>query len=167
LPGKRWNNYPQISENPEQTKCPAFPGSILEMNRWQHILLLIMGLVAGSATGQQPASGVRPPSGKGVQIGTASFYADKFEGRSMANGETFRQRKLTAACNTLRLNVWVKVTNLRNHRSVIVRITDRMHRRNKRLIDLSRAAASILGYTASGLARVKVELLPSGRRTGQ
>lgn len=94
-----------------------------------------------------------------VQYGIASFYDNKFEGRKTANGEVFSQKKMTAASNTLPLNTWVKVTNLSNKRSVYVRITDRMHHRNKRLIDLSRSAASSLGYTGKGLTRVKVEYL--------
>src|ERR1700730_3983553 len=94
-----------------------------------------------------------------LQYGTASFYADKFNGRSSANGEVFSQKKMTAASNTLPLNIWVKVTNLRNKKTVIVRITDRMHHNNKRLIDLSRAAAVQLGYTGRGMTRVKAEVL--------
>ena len=92
-----------------------------------------------------------------IHYGTASFYANKFEGRQTANGEKFSQKKLTGASNTLRLNVWVRVTNVHNKMSVIVRITDRMHKNNKRLIDLSRAAAKKLRYTGNGLASVKVE----------
>jgi rare lipoprotein A len=97
------------------------------------------------------------------QVGTASFYADKFNGRSSANGEIFSQKKMTAASNTLPLNIWVKVTNLRNCKTVIVKITDRMYHNNKRLIDLSRAAAVQLGYTGRGLTRVKVEVLGKKR----
>lgn len=94
-----------------------------------------------------------------IQYGIASFYDNKFEGRLTSNGEVFTQKKLTAASNTLPLNCWVKVTNLSNKRSVILRITDRMHPKNKRLIDLSRAAASSLSYTGKGLTKVKVEYL--------
>ena len=94
-----------------------------------------------------------------LQYGTASFYADKFNGRRTANGEIFSQKKMTAASNTVPLNTWVKVTNLHNKKSVIVRVTDRMHYSNKRLIDLSKAAASKLSYTGRGLTRVRVEVL--------
>ena len=94
-----------------------------------------------------------------IQFGTASFYANKFNGRHTANGEIFNQEKLTAASNTLALNTWVRVTNLHNKKKVVVKINDRMHFRNKRLIDLSHAAAKRLGYTGWGLARVKVEVL--------
>jgi rare lipoprotein A len=94
-----------------------------------------------------------------VQFGIASFYANKFNGRRTANGEIFSQQKLTAASNKLPLNTWVKVTNLKNKRNVVLRVTDRMHHLNKRLIDLSRAAAKQLGYTGRGLAKVRVEVL--------
>ena len=94
-----------------------------------------------------------------IQYGVASFYANKFNGRKTANGEIFNQQNLTAASNSLALNIWVKVTNLRNKKTVFVRITDRMHHSNKRLIDLSKAAAHQLGYTGWGLARVRIDVL--------
>ncbi len=98
-----------------------------------------------------------------VHFGTASFYANKFEGRKTANGEIFSQLKFTGASNIIGLNQWVKVTNTRNHLSVVLRITDRMHHNNKRLIDLSKAAAKKLKYTGYGLAHVKVEVLGEKR----
>ncbi|MBI1780041.1 MAG: septal ring lytic transglycosylase RlpA family protein [Sphingobacteriales bacterium] len=94
-----------------------------------------------------------------VQYGTASFYSNKFEGRKTASGELFSQKKLTAAHNTLPLGTYIRVTNLRNKRSVVVKINDRLHAKNLRLVDLSRTAATQLGYIKSGLARVKVEVL--------
>ncbi len=94
-----------------------------------------------------------------TQYGVASFYSNKFEGRLTYTDEVFRQKKLTAASNTLPMHTWVRVTNLRNHRSVILRINDKMHPHNRRLIDLSRAAANKLGYAGHGLARVRVDVL--------
>lgn len=94
-----------------------------------------------------------------VQFGVASYYADKFEGRKTYTDEIFSQKKFTAASNTLPMHTWVRVTNLRNHRSVIVRVNDKMHPHNKRLIDLSHAAAEKLGYCGRGLTRVKVDVL--------
>ena len=94
-----------------------------------------------------------------VQVGVASYYHDKFEGRLTANGDVFTQKELTAASNTFPLNCWVRVTNLRNDKTVIVRITDRMHHLNTRLIDLSRTAAAELNFISRGLTRVKVEYL--------
>lgn len=94
-----------------------------------------------------------------IKYGTASFYAKKFNGRKTANGEIYNSTKYTAACNVLPLNTWIKVTNLRNKKTVIVKINDRLHPKNKRLVDLSKIAAQKLGYIGRGLARVKIEVL--------
>jgi rare lipoprotein A len=100
-----------------------------------------------------------PKKTPAVLYGTASYYANKFEGRQTADGEIFSQQKMTAACNVLPLGTRIKVTNLRNGRSVIVRVNDRLHYRMKRVVDLSKAAARLLGYASHGLAKVKVEVL--------
>ena len=103
---------------------------------------------------------VKPRAGAiKVQYGIASYYANKFEGRKTYTDEIFSQEKLTGASNTLPMHTWVRVTNLRNHRSVIVQINDKMHPRNRRLIDLSRAAAAQLGFAGRGLTRVRVDVL--------
>lgn len=94
-----------------------------------------------------------------IIYGTASFYANSFNGKKTANGETFSQKKMTAACNLLPLGTWIRVTNLRNGRSVLVRTNDRLHARMKRVVDLSRSAAEKLNYVKSGLTQVKVEVL--------
>ena len=94
-----------------------------------------------------------------TRYGVASYYAKKFNGRKMANGEIYRPEKYTAACNILPLNTRIKVTNLKNNKSVIVKIKDRMNSKNKRLVDLSYSAAKKIGYLSSGLTRVKVEVL--------
>jgi len=94
-----------------------------------------------------------------IQYGMASFYHNKFQGRKTSSGEEYDQDKMTAAHNGLPLNTWIRVTNIRNGRTVIVKINDRLHHRNERLVDLSRSAASKLGYIGRGLTRVKVEVL--------
>jgi rare lipoprotein A len=122
-------------------------------------ILLFMGSTAqksGSTSSKDPAK--QRKSSK-VHFGTASFYANKFDGRKTASGEIFSQNKMTGASNIIAMNTWVRVTNLRNKKMVVVRINDRMHPKNKRLIDLSRDAASELGYTGRGLVKVKVEEL--------
>lgn len=88
--------------------------------------------------------------------GIASYYHPKFEGRVMSNGEKHSKVRLTAACNKIPLGRWVRVTNLRNNQSVEVRITDRMNKKNTRLIDLSLAAAQKLGMIKRGTVRVEV-----------
>jgi peptidoglycan lytic transglycosylase len=128
------------------------------------VLLLAGTILVGSTSAQHKTSTTSSPKKNQSKktpshYGTASFYANKFNGRKTANGEIFSQQKMTGACNIISLNTWVKVTNLHNKKQVIVKINDRMHRDNKRLIDLSRTAASQLGYTGHGLAKVKVEVL--------
>ena len=97
--------------------------------------------------------------------GIASFYSANLDGTQTATGEIFRNSKFTAASNHLKLNTWVRVTNLKNNKTVIVRINDRMHPRMKkkgRVVDLSRVAARQLDFMKSGLTRVKVEVVPKG-----
>jgi rare lipoprotein A len=94
-----------------------------------------------------------------VQYGTASFYADKFEGQKTANGEIFTQKGMTAAHNSLPLGTWIRVTNLSNKKSVLVKVNDRLHHRNPRLVDLSKSAAKKLGYTDKGLSKVRVDVI--------
>lgn len=101
----------------------------------------------------------KPAASKKILYGMASFYANKFNGRKTANGEIFSQNKLTCACNILPLGTWIKVTNLRNGKTVIVKTNDRLHPKMKRIIDLTKAAAVKLGYVSAGLTRVKVEVL--------
>ena len=91
--------------------------------------------------------------------GTASYYSNTFNGKRTANGEIYSQKKMTAACNVLPLGTWIRVTNLRNGKSVIVKTNDRLHTRMKRVVDLSREAANKLGYLKSGLTRVRVEVI--------
>ncbi|MBX9735121.1 MAG: septal ring lytic transglycosylase RlpA family protein [Chitinophagaceae bacterium] len=94
--------------------------------------------------------------------GIASFYSANLDGTRTATGEVFRNKKLTGASNHLKLNTWVRVTNLSNDKTVIVRINDRMHpamKRKGRVIDLSRAAAKELDFIKKGLTRVKLEVI--------
>jgi len=97
--------------------------------------------------------------------GTASWYGPSFHGQRGANGEVYDQEAMTAAHPTLPLNSLVQVTNLENGREVIVRVTDRGPFVGDRVIDLSHAAAHVLGYDANGTARVNVRYLgPAPRR---
>ena len=98
-------------------------------------------------------------SPKNVHFGVASYYSNKFVGKKTANGEIFSQQKLTAACNILPLGTWIKVTNIRNNKSVVVKINDRLHKKNKRLVDLTVLAAKKLSYIESGLIKVKIEVI--------
>jgi rare lipoprotein A len=96
---------------------------------------------------------------KGVSRGTASWYGPGFHGRRTANGERYNQHGLTAAHRYLPFGTRVRVTNLRNNRSVVVRINDRGPFVGGRIIDLSAGAAKQIGVYHSGVAPVKVEIL--------
>ncbi len=100
---------------------------------------------------------------KRVLYGTASFYADKFNGRQTANGEIFRQDKLTCACNVLPFGTWIRVSNVHNGKSVVVKVNDRLHPKMRRIVDLTKASAMLLGYKSLGIVRVKVEVLGKTR----
>jgi rare lipoprotein A len=100
-----------------------------------------------------------------IYYGLASYYANKFSGRRTAYGETFSQSKFTCACNILPLGTWIKVTNIRNKRSIMVKINDRIHPRIKRIVDLTKAGAQRLGFVSSGLTKVKVEVLGKRKPT--
>lgn len=91
--------------------------------------------------------------------GTASWYGQKFHGHRTSNGETYDMYSFSAAHKSLPLPTYLKVTNLANQRSVIVRVNDRGPFHGDRLIDLSYAAAARLGYHKKGLARVRVEAI--------
>lgn len=110
-----------------------------------------------------------PPSGVLEEVsGEATFYAQKFEGRRTASGIPFRQNQMVAAHRAYPFGTLLRVTNLRNDRSVNVRVVDRgpfgnrAHAR-RTVLDLSRRAADRLGYVAQGRAPVRVEVLEWGR----
>ena len=92
-----------------------------------------------------------------VASGTASWYGTKFHGQNTANGEVYDLYGMSAAHKTLPLPSYVRVTNLDNNKSVILRVNDRGPFYSDRIIDLSYAAAKKLGYAEIGTARVKVE----------
>jgi rare lipoprotein A len=121
--------------------------------------MIALPLLLATAYAQPSKQAVKKKSPPKILYGTASYYHDKFNGRQTANGEIFSQKKMTAACNVLPMGTWIKVTNLRNGKSVVVKTNDRLHPRMKRVVDLSRTAAQKIGYIGYGLAKVKVEVL--------
>ncbi len=116
------------------------------------LALLIIGLLASCARNAASWKGY-------TEQGNASYYADKFQGKKMANGQPYRKGKLTAAHKKIPLGTQVRVTNPKNHRSVKVKITDRGPHTRGRMLDLSRAAASRLGIVQAGVAPVKIKVL--------
>ena len=114
---------------------------------------------AVKASKQNKPSARKKSTSDKATIGIASFYAKKFHGRRTANGETFNNNALTAAHKTLPFGSKVKVINLQNRKSVVVRINDRGPFIRGRIIDLSVAAAKKIDLGHHGTARVKLELL--------
>jgi rare lipoprotein A len=125
------------------------------------------GTSSGTAT---PASGSTPPITKAkpkasikpkrwYQIGIASWYGMKFQGRTTAGGERFDMNGMTCAHRSLPLGTWLRVTNLRNHKTAYVRVNDRGPVPEDRIVDLSYAAAQSLGM--GGLGQVRLEPISS------
>ena len=94
-----------------------------------------------------------------TEIGVASFYAKKFEGRKCSSGQKFRHDSLTAAHKSLKFGTQVKVTNLKNDSVVVVIINDRLPKQSKRKIDLTLRAAKQLNFVSNGLAKVRIDVL--------
>lgn len=94
-----------------------------------------------------------------TETGIASWYGPNFHGKKTANGEIFNMNELTAAHKTLQLPSLVRVTNLENGRSIIVRINDRGPFKHGRIIDLSKRAAELLDFKHQGTAKVKLQVL--------
>jgi rare lipoprotein A len=116
----------------------------------QKFLLMIFGLLFLATASAQTAK---------VLNGTASFYAQKFDGKRTAFGTTFSNKGMTCACNQLKLGTWVKVTCLSTNKSVILQVTDRLAKNNHRVVDVTAAAAKELGFYNAGLSKVKVEVV--------
>ncbi|HBC52657.1 MAG TPA: hypothetical protein DCZ06_00190, partial [Alphaproteobacteria bacterium] len=99
------------------------------------------------------------------ETGIASWYGKKFHGKYTANGEVYNMDALTAAHKTLPMPVKVRVTNLENGRSLVLRVNDRGPFVHGRVIDVSRRAAELLGFKQQGIARVRVQLIePGGKK---
>lgn len=98
------------------------------------------------------------------ETGVGSWYGPDFHGKPTANGEIFDQNGLTAAHRTLPMPSLVRVTNLENGRSIMVRVNDRGPFAHGRIIDLSRRSAQLLGFERQGTAKVRVQIVPEESR---
>src|SRR6266850_1894018 len=139
------------------------------------VLLSVATLGAGAASGpnsSEAAKVTKPTVTKSVsrqstkqiknspyEVGTASWYGEYFQGKETASGEPFDMQALTAAHPTLPLGTFVRVTNLRNGRAILVRINDRGPFVEGRIIDVSYNTARILGFHERGLQRVRLDLV--------
>jgi rare lipoprotein A len=118
------------------------------------VVLLLLGLAGCATLGGRPR-----PGDDSAEVGTASFYARRFHGRTTASGVRYDPAKMLAAHRTLPFGTRVRVTNLENHRSVVVTVVDRGPFKRGRVIDLSRGAARELGFVREGLATVRLEVI--------
>lgn len=140
------------------------------MRKMTHIklptLAIIMAVALSSWSGAACAKkkpDKKAAKGAYVEEGQASWYGKKFHGRKTASGEKFNMHALTAAHKTLPFGTRVKVTNLDNSKSVVVKINDRGPFTKGRIIDLSYAAAKKVGMIESGVARVRIKVVKKGK----
>lgn len=130
------------------------------------VLVTLLG-VTGTPAGTAEKSATQAPQHRWYQIGRASWYGRLFQGHQTASGEDFDMNAMTCAHRSLPLGSIVRVTNLRNNKSVVLRVNDRGPVPQNRIIDLSYAAASFLGFGKRGTAPVKVELLTDDPQLAQ
>jgi rare lipoprotein A len=126
-------------------------------NKISSVMLAIAPvLLAGCASVQSADSAKRAVN---LERGQASFYADRYQSRKTASGERYDHGKRTAAHKTLPFGTRVKVTNIKNNKTVVVKINDRGPFVTGRIIDLSKSAFSRIGNTASGILPVTLEVI--------
>ena len=125
-----------------------------------------LGAAPGNSTPESPQGTpgqtqetVSPIRTRKFQVGKASWYGRLFQHKQTASGEPYDMYQFTAAHRTLPLGSWVEVTDLKNDRSVIVRINDRGPEPKNRIIDLSYNAAKMLGMTKNGVHPVRIDLI--------
>ncbi|HEU5403566.1 MAG TPA: septal ring lytic transglycosylase RlpA family protein [Terriglobales bacterium] len=147
----------------------------------QSLLAFLLASTLGAAPGQpygpsakqSPANAPKAPASikpsKPYQVGEASWYGKQFHGKETASGESYDMFRFTAAHPTLPLGSWIRVTNLRNHKSVIVRINDRGPVVPGRIMDLSYGAAQVLGMRGRGVTKVRLDIvqLPEVAQNGR
>lgn len=94
-----------------------------------------------------------------IQTGTASYYANKFEGRKTSSGQLFRQDSLTCAHKTLPFGTKIEVRNLSNDSLVLVTVNDRLPKSSTRVVDLTMRAARQLNFVKKGLTKVEIKVV--------
>jgi len=138
------------------------------LNQPAVILLLVTALGAAPSnktpdsnqgTLGQTQETIKPVPARKFQVGKASWYGRVFQHKKTASGEPYDMHDFTAAHRTLPMGSWVKVTNLKNDKSVMVRINDRGPVMKSRILDLSYGAAMILGLGDQGVARVRLDVI--------
>src|SRR5574341_630740 len=120
------------------------------------------GAPAREALGAPPAEHGRPERASGSRVGLASWYGRWHQGRRTASGEAYDMNGLTAAHRTIPFGTRVRVTNLRNGRSAVVRVNDRGPYVPRRILDVSLGAAKALDMVDDGVVRVEIVVIPAG-----
>jgi rare lipoprotein A len=119
----------------------------------------MLGALLVAASGCAATGMPQAVPGPAVEVGEASFYGHEFHHRRTSSGEVYDQDQLTAAHPSLPFGTRVRVTNLGNGRSVVLRINDRGPFGGRRVIDVSHRAARELGFVRAGIARVRVQVV--------
>jgi rare lipoprotein A len=126
---------------------------------------LIVVLLAVPVFPAQSSSPAKKNPSAGPETGMAIYYSDKFVGKPVASGEKYDSKALTAAHRTLPFGTMVKVTNLTNNRSTVVKVNDRGPHGSKTLIiDLSKRAAEEIDIIKDGKVKVKIEVVEAAKR---
>ena len=98
-----------------------------------------------------------------TQTGLAAYYSQRLNGRRTASGERFNNGAMTTAHQTLPFGTKVKITNVKNNKSVVLRVNDRGPTQPNRIVDVTRAAAQRLGFVRSGMTEVKLEVVEAAK----
>ena len=149
-----------LTSLPETCAYTQANKDIIYMNHLIRISVFLtfsISFISAAPQAQEPSSGT-------PNVGVASFYTSRLNGHITASGERFNNNALTAAHRTLPLGTRVRLTNLRNHHSVIVRVNDRGPFVSGREISVTRRAAAQLGFLRAGTAKVQLSVLGRGRQ---
>jgi rare lipoprotein A len=166
---------PQPVQTPESiSKVHRVVKIVLDTIAIAALVTVSMAASAPTHSDQQPTTAksaarhtekVATKTVKPFAVGQASWYGKYFDGKPTASGEPYDMYELTAAHRTLPLGSWVRVTNLKNRRWVLVRINDRGPVPIDRIIDLSYSAARMLNMSGAGLAKVRLDLAKQPEQT--
>ncbi|GLU55633.1 septal ring lytic transglycosylase RlpA family protein [Dyadobacter frigoris] len=119
---------------------------------YPRILILLFLSLAGFTADAQISLGK-------TEVGSASFYSSRFQGRKTSFGEIHQSTELSAAHRSLPLNTMLEITNLSNNQKVIVRVNDRGPFAHNRIVDISKEAARLIGIVSSGVAKVSMRIV--------
>lgn len=153
--------YPIAKHTNRYLRIPAVAGAILVLTFMVHgrsVHQQDAQPAVASASAPQPVANAKPRL-HWYQFGRASWYGHALQGMETASGEAYDMNGMTCAHRSLPLGALVRVTNLHNHKSIVVRVNDRGPIPETRVVDLSYAAAHLLGFTTRGTAPVRLDVI--------